>query len=112
MTSLIGCSWHVYCQRWWCLVVAVSVPSLLAVLAALERSGDVVRGGPLWFSRDAFDELVLKVRAHFEKADTLSVADFKAITGLGRKQSIPLLEVLDREKVTKRPRDGSDRVPG
>jgi selenocysteine-specific elongation factor len=40
----------------------------------------------------------------------MSVADFKAISGLGRKQAIMLLELLDREGVTRRV--GDDRVAG
>jgi len=36
------------------------------------------------------------------------VAAFKALTGLSRKYSIPLLEYLDRERLTRRA--GSDRV--
>jgi selenocysteine-specific elongation factor len=38
----------------------------------------------------------------------LSVADFKALTGLTRKYAIPLLEYLDRERVTRR--EGDERV--
>jgi selenocysteine-specific elongation factor len=40
----------------------------------------------------------------------MSVADFKGLTGLGRKQSIPLLEYFDREKITRR--QGDVRVKG
>jgi selenocysteine-specific elongation factor len=38
----------------------------------------------------------------------LSVADFKDLTGLSRKYAIPLLEYLDRERVTRR--DGDNRI--
>jgi selenocysteine-specific elongation factor len=38
----------------------------------------------------------------------LSVADFKELTGLTRKYAIPLLEYLDRERVTRR--EGDERV--
>jgi selenocysteine-specific elongation factor len=80
------------------------------VLAVLEREGTALQAGGLWFSRAAFDELVGKVKSHFQQSETLSVADFKELTTLGRKQSIPLLELLDRERITRRPLDGSDRL--
>lgn len=38
----------------------------------------------------------------------LSVADFKDLTGLTRKYAIPLLEYLDRERLTRR--EGDERV--
>jgi selenocysteine-specific elongation factor len=38
----------------------------------------------------------------------IAVTDFKEITGLSRKYAIPLLEYLDRERVTRR--DGSERI--
>ena len=38
----------------------------------------------------------------------LGVADFKELTGLSRKYAIPLLEYLDRERVTRR--DGDERI--
>jgi selenocysteine-specific elongation factor len=40
--------------------------------------------------------------------DRLSVADFKELTGLSRKYAIPLLEYLDRERVTRR--EGDERI--
>ena len=43
-----------------------------------------------------------------DRAPRLTIADFKEISGMGRKQSIVLLEQLDREGVTRR--DGDDRV--
>jgi len=42
------------------------------------------------------------------QSNVLSVAAFKEITGLSRKYAIPLLEYLDRERVTRR--QGDDRV--
>ena len=38
----------------------------------------------------------------------LSIAEFKELSGLGRKQAIVLLEQLDREGVTRR--EGDDRI--
>jgi selenocysteine-specific elongation factor len=79
-----------------------------AILAKLVRDNHAVHTGELWFWRASFDELKLRVVAHLAGAPRLTIADFKAISGLGRKQAIVLLEQLDREGVTKR--DGDDRL--
>ncbi|MBS1226486.1 MAG: Elongation factor SelB, winged helix, partial [Candidatus Aminicenantes bacterium] len=46
------------------------------------------------------DEIVRKIRGSGRRE--LTVADFKAMTGLSRKYSIPLLELLDSMGVTRR----------
>lgn len=79
-----------------------------AILAKLVRDNHAVHTGELWFWRASFDELKLRVVAHLAGAPRLTIADFKAISGLGRKQAIVLLEQLDREGVTRR--DGDDRL--
>lgn len=79
-----------------------------AILAKLVREGVAVYAGELWFSRAAVDDLRAKIVAHLERSPRLTIADFKTISGLGRKQAIPLLELFDREGVTRR--DGDDRV--
>jgi selenocysteine-specific elongation factor len=48
------------------------------------------------------------VRARFPPGSRLDVAGFKELTGLSRKFAIPLLEFLDRERVTRRA--GADRT--
>ena len=42
------------------------------------------------------------------KGDRISVTAFKELTGITRKYAIPLLEYLDRERVTRRV--GEERV--
>ena len=79
-----------------------------AILAKLTRERLAVHAGELWFWRASFEELQARVVAHLGRAPRLTIADFKAISGLGRKQAIVLLEQLDREGVTRR--DGDDRV--
>ena len=79
-----------------------------AILAKLVRDHLAVHTGELWFWRASFDELRARIVAHLEGAPRLTIADFKEISGLGRKQSIVLLEQLDREGVTRR--EGDDRV--
>jgi selenocysteine-specific elongation factor len=48
------------------------------------------------------------VRGRWPAGARVDVAAFKELVGLSRKYAIPLLEYLDREKVTRR--TGNDRV--
>ena len=56
----------------------------------------------LVFHRVALEQLRLQMRAQKGKSAKLDVAGFKEITGVSRKYAIPLLEYLDRERITKR----------
>jgi selenocysteine-specific elongation factor len=78
-----------------------------SLLQILLRSKRLVRvGDDLVFHPSALDELrsLLGTR----KGQSFSVADFKQWTGVSRKYAIPLLEFLDRERVTRR--QGEARV--
>jgi selenocysteine-specific elongation factor len=90
--------------------VGADPKTVKALLAKLVRDDDAIKTGGLWFHKPAVDDLQRKILAHLEAEGRLSIAQLKEMTGLGRKQSIPLLEHFDREKVTKR--DGSERVKG
>jgi selenocysteine-specific elongation factor len=81
-----------------------------ALLGLLVRKGAAVHAADLWFDAGAVQQLRERVADHFGHHGKLTIADFKAMTGLGRRQTIPLLEHLDREGVTRR--QGDDRVPG
>ncbi len=71
---------------------------LLAVLAERKK---IIEGmdGFILHSR-WLDEIVRKIRGSGKRE--LTVADFKVMTGLSRKYSIPLLELLDSMGVTRR----------
>jgi selenocysteine-specific elongation factor len=56
----------------------------------------------LVFHRNALEELRRLVAAQKAKSSTMDVAKFKELTGVSRKYAIPLLEYLDRERVTRR----------
>jgi selenocysteine-specific elongation factor len=73
-------------------------------LARLARDKRVVRVGGLWIHRAALEALVTDVRGMKRDGGErrVDVAAFKARYGLSRKFAIPLLEFLDRERVTKR----------
>jgi selenocysteine-specific elongation factor len=83
-----------------------------AIFAALVREGVAIKAGALWFEAAAVADLTARVVDHLRRDERLTIQQFKTMTGLGRKQTIPLLELLDREGVTRRDRDGSDRLRG
>ena len=62
----------------------------------------------LIFHQSALRELREILARRKAQNSRLNVADFKALTGLTRKYAIPLLEYLDRERVTRR--EGDERV--
>jgi selenocysteine-specific elongation factor len=74
---------------------------LQTLLAALAERKKIVEGIDGFILHASWlDEIVRKVRESGKRE--LTVADFKAMTGLSRKYSIPLLELLDSMGVTRR----------
>jgi selenocysteine-specific elongation factor len=102
----------------------LAVPSVKEVLAKLSvetkhaekllqillRERYLVRVSPeLIFHRDALAHLKEKLAGYKKaKGERISVPGFKDLTGITRKYAIPLLEYLDRERVTRRA--GDERV--
>jgi selenocysteine-specific elongation factor len=95
----------------------LKVPALPDVLASLKidkiRAQKIVTlllrdrvlvkiSDELVFHRSALDQLRKRMAAHKMKSPTVDVAQFKELTGVSRKYAIPLLEFLDRERVTRR----------
>jgi selenocysteine-specific elongation factor len=80
------------------------------ILQMLLRDKSLVRVTPeLIFHRDALAQLRdLLSRYKKTKGERISVPVFKELTGITRKYAIPLLEYLDRERVTRRA--GDERV--
>lgn len=79
------------------------VQRLLLSEGALQRVGD-----SLLLHRVHLEGLKLEVRRRWPPGSRVDVAALKELTGLSRKFVIPLLEYLDRERVTRRA--GSERV--
>jgi selenocysteine-specific elongation factor len=78
-----------------------------SLLQLLLRRGTLVRVGPdLVFHRSALDALRGLMTAH--RGERFTVPAFKDWTGVSRKYAIPLLEFLDRERLTRR--EGDVRV--
>jgi selenocysteine-specific elongation factor len=101
----------------------LQVPALKDVLAGLKvdrtRAQKIVTlllrdkvlvklADDLVFHTQALDELKTRVRAEKAKSPKIDVARFKKLTGVSRKYAIPLLEYLDREKVTRRVGDARE----
>ena len=78
------------------------VSRVLLAEGALRRVGDAVVLG------EALDSLKAEVRQRWASGARLDVGAFKDLTRLSRKYVIPLLEYLDREKITRR--SGPDRI--
>jgi selenocysteine-specific elongation factor len=80
------------------------------LLQILLREKSLVRVSPeLIFHRDALARLKAQLAEHKKaKGERISVPVFKDLAGITRKYAIPLLEYLDRERVTRRA--GDERV--
>ena len=74
------------------------------LLTTLVDAGEVVKvTDEFYFSRDALDELIAKLRAYSVGGkQAIDVPAFKQLAGVSRKYAIPLLEYFDREKITQR----------
>ncbi|HEY0003932.1 MAG TPA: selenocysteine-specific translation elongation factor [Pyrinomonadaceae bacterium] len=79
------------------------------IFQLLLDSGILVRVQPeLFFHREALDQLKGRLReyaAAHEPERLIDVAAFKELAGVSRKYAIPLLEYLDRERITRRAGD-------
>jgi len=101
----------------------LKVPALKEVLASLPvdrtRAQKIVTlllrdrvliklSDDLVFHRDALDALRRRVAGYKQTSSKIDVARFKDLLGVTRKYAIPLLEYLDRERVTRRV--GDERI--
>ena len=59
----------------------------------------------LFFHVKSIEELKKKLTNYKQENSQIDVRDFKELTGLSRKYAIPLLEYLDRERITRRTGD-------
>ena len=90
--------------------LAVETKRAEKLLQILLREKSLVRVSPdLIFHRQALAQLKEQLFTYKKaKGDRISVPVFKELTGITRKYAIPLLEYLDRERVTRRA--GDERV--
>lgn len=67
------------------------------------RDGELLRvSESLYYAKDVLEPLIASVVARIKEAGEIDAPAFKELTGLTRKFSIPILEYLDRTKVTMR----------
>jgi selenocysteine-specific elongation factor len=81
------------------------------ILQLLVESGHLVKvHGEMLFHRAALDDLARRVRDYGARQNdrSIDVAAFKDLAGISRKYAIPLLEYLDRQKITRR--EGDRRI--
>jgi selenocysteine-specific elongation factor len=62
----------------------------------------------MFVERASIDKLIADVKGLKSKNPKFGVGEFKNLTGVTRKHAIPLLEYLDRQRVTRRV--GDDRM--
>jgi selenocysteine-specific elongation factor len=73
------------------------------IMTLLLREGVLVKlGEELVFHRTALERLRQMVAAEKSKTARIDVGRFKDLAGVTRKHAIPLLEYLDRERITRR----------
>jgi selenocysteine-specific elongation factor len=78
---------------------------LRRLVTALQRDQTIVRMGSddLFIHSDALQELAGRLAPL--RGSLMEVARFKELTGLSRKYAIPLLEYLDRQRITRKQGD-------
>ena len=79
------------------------------LLAYLQERGDVVKvNETVTFTAAAYEDMAARIVAHLQENGSVTVADARTIFGTSRKYVLPLLEYLDRQRVTRRV--GDERV--
>ena len=74
-----------------------------AVLEHLAHEGALIkiRGG-MYFHRDSIEDLKIRLLGHFKRSRELTTPQFKDLTGVSRKYTIPLIEYFDQIRLTLR----------
>lgn len=74
-----------------------------AMLNHLTREGALVKlNEELFYEAGQLDRLISQTTAHLEKNGEITIKSFKDLTGLSRKFMIPVLEYMDKSKITLR----------
>lgn len=75
------------------------------IFAYLKQSGEIVDLGGMVYLRKTFDRLTSEIVEHLKKHGKMTVAEARDVTKTSRKFVLPLLEELDRLRITKREGD-------
>ena len=60
----------------------------------------VINKGSIIFTRRNYEKLLDKISKYFSSNNSLSIKDFKNLSNTTRKYAVPLIEYLDKEKIT------------
>ena len=84
--------------------IGVPLDVITRIATLLVRRSELVRAGDLLFHESAMKQLKSEIQSLKQSGvtNTIDVASFKDRYNITRKYAIPLLEYLDRERVTKR----------
>jgi selenocysteine-specific elongation factor len=83
------------------------------MLAALVRSGEIVSASPtIYFSRKVWTEATQRLLDHLAKEGQITTAEAKTLFGISRKFLIPLLEAMDKQRITVRVGEVRKARPG
>ena len=84
------------------------VASLMRLVENQELAAQIAGIG--WVASSALENLKAAIGSWFKQSSALTPGDFKVLTGLSRKSAIPLLEWLDKSRITER--HGDSRIAG
>ncbi len=76
-----------------------------AVYGFLKQNQEIVDVEGVVFLRTDFEEMTDEIKSHLSNHGTITVSEARDITGTTRKVVVPLLEELDRRRVTRRDGD-------
>jgi len=83
-----------------------TIPDLLRL--SVEKNKLVRINDSIYLDSQVFDSIIEELKGFLREKKEIGPADVKDLLGVSRKYAIPLLEYLDRERVTRRV--GDDRL--
>ena len=89
-------------RRW--LALPLKDEKHISKIVTIERNNNnlIIIDGTYIFTNENYIKLIEKIAKHFKNYDTLSIKEFKEISQTTRKYAVPLLEYLDKNKITYR----------
>ena len=73
------------------------------LLYLLQNQDDIIAlGDSLFLDKQRFRDILKIIKDFFLRKTEMGVSDFKQLLGLSRKNAIPLLEYLDKQRYTER----------
>ncbi len=75
------------------------------VFAYLKENNEIIESGGMIYLREAFDRLSSEVVEHLKRHGKMTVAEARDLTRTSRKFILPVLEELDRQRITRREGD-------